>query len=233
MKFLQKFTERDILWYDIETVRATDKLEDGPLKDAWLYKSRHQNEILKKTGEPVTPEEYYHEKAALYKPFARIACIVTGYIKDDVLRTKAYTGEESELLVEFNSDLRIIKNSRKDLVLGGFNIVKFDNPFVAARMFTNNIAPHDLLDTAHLKPWEVEAVDLAELYKGTSFYPDSLSAVCASFGIPNPKASMEGSEVSDIFYKGGIDKIVEYCTQDVLAVANIYRKFLRKPFVTL
>lgn len=233
MIYLRNFKEEQILFYDIETVRVVDKLEPGPLKDAWDYKCRNQNEIDKKTGEPVSNEEYFHEKAALYKPFGRIVCIVAGKIDGDKLRTKRYIGEEKELLENFHSDLHKFYDAGKISYLGGFNIIKFDGPFVAMRSFSHGVIPHPLFDTAHLKPWEIQAVDLSELYKGTSFYPDSLVAVAASFGIPSPKADLDGSAVSDAFYAGEIDKISNYCRGDVLASANIFRKFLRKPFVEL
>ena len=65
MKALDKYKEEDIIFFDIETASAFKKLNKGsPLEAAWLYKFRHQNEVLKKTGEPSTPEEYWSEKAA-------------------------------------------------------------------------------------------------------------------------------------------------------------------------
>jgi predicted PolB exonuclease-like 3'-5' exonuclease len=84
-----------------------------------------------------------------------------------------------------------------------------------------------------LKPWDIKTIDLSALWKGTSFYPDSLLAVASALGLPSPKQGMDGSEVSEAYYAGKIDEIAEYCTLDVLTTANIFRKFLNRPILKL
>lgn len=239
MQSLLTYREEDLLFFDIETVRAakdfpTLAISNPLLAGAWLYKTRHQNEIEKKTGGEVTPADYFKAKAALYAPFSEICCIVVGRIKDGkVLRTKAYVGKERQLLQEFATDLGMIVSVRPDTVPAGFNSIGFDGPFMTKRMLVNGITLPPLFDQGDRKPWEVVALDLSKLWQGNAFYPDSLAAVSAALGIASPKTGMDGSEVSDEFYKGHLDKIAEYCTGDVLAVANIYRKFLQKSLVTL
>jgi predicted PolB exonuclease-like 3'-5' exonuclease len=225
MKFLQQYNEKDIIFFDVETVRAVDKLTpDSHMYDAWIYKSRYNNEMSRKTGEAMTPEEFFEEKAPLYAPFAKIACIVAGRIVDDnCLSLKSYVGDERDLLAEFNQDLK--KMAKLSTALCGFNNIGFDQPFVAKRMLVCGLTPHDMLDTAHLKPWEVKHIDLSKLWQGTSFYPDSLLAVSAALGLPSPKQGMDGSQVSEAYYKGKTKEIAEYCTLDVLTTANIFRKF--------
>lgn len=240
MKVLRQYKEAELLFIDIETVRATDKLDDaGPLKEAWLYKARYQNEVDKKTGEVISPEDYYRDKAALYSPFNRIVVIVAGYIEKggknqpDLLKTKIYSGEEKELLDEFNQDVGMLSSARPGLCFAGFNNIGFDQKMILNRMLVHDIVPHELLDTAHLKPWEVRALDLAKLWQATGFYPDSLAAVAAAMGLASPKSALSGSEVSDAFYQGRLQEIERYCVGDVLTTANIYRKWMRKGLVVL
>lgn len=232
MKYLDAYKEEDLIFFDIETARAVKELKPGtPLHDAWLYKSRYNNELNKKTGKDYTPEEYFNEKAALYAPFGRVVSIVAGGIRNDVLRVKVYSGEEKNLLTEFNNDLG--KSVKAMTAFCGFNNVGFDQPYVAKRMLVQGITPHKILDTSGDKPWEIRVVDLSSLWKGTSFYPDPLVAVATALGLPSPKSSMDGSEVSDAFYDGRIEEINKYCVQDVLTTANIYRRFKGKGLVAL
>lgn len=239
MRILNQYKESDLIFFDIETAKAEKKLTPGtPLYDAWKYKTRYQNEFAEKlsrsgTNVEVSLQEFFDEKSALYAPFGRIVCIVAGRIEGDNLKVKAYTGEgdEKKLLEEFNNDLSKWTIARPNAVLAGFNSVGFDAPFIFKRMVVHGITAHDLIDSGGLKPWEVKALDLSQVWKGLSFYPDSLIAVAAALGLPSPKGAMDGSEVSEAFYAGKINEIAAYCKLDVLTTANIYRRFVQKSLV--
>jgi hypothetical protein len=125
----------------------------------------------------------------------------------------------------------VFEDSKPNALLGGYASIGFDAPFIMKRMLVHGIRPHRLLDSSGLKPWEIRALDLKDTWKGTSFYPDSLSAVAVALGLPSPKINLDGAEVSKAFFEGRIDEIVEYCTGDVLTTANIYRKFVSKPIL--
>lgn len=237
---LDNFAESDLIFIDIETVRAAKELQPGtPLHDAWLYKTRYNNELERKSGEPVTPEEYFVEKAALYAPFGKIVAIVVGRIVGDELKTKKYLvtkdigWKENVMLEEFNNDVKKVLDKSPNAVFVGWANVGFDQPFLSKRMWVHGIKPNALLDTAHLKPWEVPGFDLKTIWQGTGFYPDSLISVAVALGLPSPKVKMDGSQVGEYFYAGKIQEIGEYCTEDVLTCANVYRKLVNKPLLTL
>lgn len=240
IRHLDNFNESDLIFIDIETVRSVKELKEGtPLHDAWLYKTRYNNELERKSGETVTPEAYFDEKAALYAPFAKVVTIVVGRIVGDELKTKSYAvskkdkWDEAVPLRQFNDDVNTVLDKNPNSVFVGWANIGFDQPFLMKRMIVHGIQPNLLLDTAHLKPWEVPGFDLKEMWKSTSFYPDSLISVAVALGLPSPKTKMDGAEVGEAFYKGKIDDIVEYCTGDVLTSANVYRKFVNKPLLTL
>jgi 3'-5' exonuclease len=234
VRMLDKYPEEEIIFFDIETCRGVDQLKKGTaLYDAWEYKSRYNNELNRKTGETYSMEEYFVDKAALYAPFAKVVCIVAGKIKGSELKVKEYKGDESDLLKDFNEDIKKILSVTPNAVLCGWANVGFDQPFLMKRMLVHGIQPNLLLDTAHLKPWELAALDLKSVWQATSFYPDSLQSVAVTMGLPTPKSGMDGSQVSDAFFEGKIDDIVKYCAQDVLACANIYRKFVGGTKVSL
>lgn len=236
IRALDNTSEGDIVFMDIETAKGVEKLKEGtPLHEAWEYKARYQNEVDRKTGEAISNEEYFEQKAALYAPFAKIVAVVVGRIVDGKLKTKKYlnTGKEKTLLKEFNDDMIKVIGANPATVFCGWANIGFDQPFLAKRMIVHGIQPNTLLDTAHLKPWEISSLDLKDLWKGTSFYPDSLISVAVTMGLPSPKSNMDGSQVSDAFYAGKIEEIGNYCEQDVLTTANVYRKFKGEGKVSL
>lgn len=233
MKVIERLNVSDLLFIDIETVRVTDKMdENDTIKDAWLYKARYQNEVSRKTGESLTPEEYFEDKAALYAPFAKIVCISVGRIRKDGIETKSFYGDDESMLLELFCDtLSEITARAKNTKLVGFNIIGFDIPFIVKRCIINRIKLPDILDQLDAKPWEVTFVDLSTIWKWSAFYPDSLVAVCAAAGIPSPKNGLDGSMVGEAYYDGRLDEIMEYCEDDVVAVANMYLLFMRQPFL--
>lgn len=231
MKQLDNLNENDLCFYDIETSRGVEVLEEGtPMYDAWKYKARYQNELNKKTGQEYTLEEYYYEKAPLYAPFGRIVTIVVGRIKDNRIYLKTYASyNEKELLEEFNRDLQLVYNSNPNTKMVGFNSNGFDSPFILKRSVINGVKPAFPIDEGGAKPWELKALDLSKVWQGSAFYPDSLVAVATSLGLPSPKDALDGSQVSTAFYEKRLPEIVTYCLKDVETTARVYRKLAFLP----
>ena len=231
MKQLKNLNENDLVFYDIETSRGVEELqEDTQYYDAWKYKARYQNELNKKTGETFTIEEYYYEKAPLYAPFGRVVTIVVGRIKDNKIYLKSYASyDEKELLEGFNKDLELVYQSNPNTKLVGFNSNGFDSPFLLKRSIINGVTPASPLDEGTSKPWEMKALDLAKIWQGSAFYPDSLIAVATALGLPSPKDALDGSQVSKAFYEKRLPEIVTYCLKDVETTIRVYRKLAFLP----
>ena len=231
MKQLENLNENDLCFYDIETARAVEVLEEGsPMYDAWKYKARYQNELNKKTGQEYTLEEYYYEKAPLYAPFGRVVAIVVGRIKDNRIHLKSYAAyDEKELLQEFNRDLGLVYQSNPKTRFVSFNGVGFDTPYLEKRSIINRVKPAKLLQEGDAKPWELSHLDLSKIWKGNAFYPDSLVAVASALGLPSPKDALDGSQVSEAFYDNRLPEIVTYCLKDVETTARLYRKLAFLP----
>ena len=231
MKQLENLNENDLCFYDIETARAVEALVEGtPIYDAWKYKARYQNELNKKTGQEYTLEEYYYEKAPLYAPFGRVVTIVVGRIKDNRIHLKSYSSyNEKELLEDFNRDLELVYQSNPKTRFVSFNGVGFDTPYLEKRSIINGVKPANLLQESHLEPWKVTQLDLAKIWKGNAFYPDSLIAVATALGLPSPKDALDGSQVSTAFYEKRLPEIVTYCLKDVETTIRVYRKLAFLP----
>ena len=60
----------------------------------------------------------------------------------------------------------------------------------------------------------------------------SLKLLTAIFGIPSPKDDIDGSQVAATYWEErDLDRIAIYCEKDVLATAQVFRKFRRLPLL--
>lgn len=226
MKILKELNLDDVVFLDIETVRIVDKLEKGtPLWDSWDYKLRYSREAEKFDG---GIEEQFEKKAALFAEFAKIVTVTIGRVKGGKIVLKSYTDhDERKLLKEFCGTLNALIAKNKYTRLAGHAIKGFDVPFLMRRCLINGVELPSLLDVGHLKPWEVNMIDTLELWKATGFYGASLLNISTAFGLPSPKSDINGSETSDVYWKGNadvvkpLDRITAYCEGDVATVANI------------
>lgn len=213
MRILRKQNIEDFLFFDIETAPAVPELiKDTPLWDAWEYYCIN-NGIDDIEGS-------YLEQAPLHAEFGRIACITIGIVRNDQIRIKTFSNEdEKELLEDFFDTISSFATNRTFLC--GHVIVGFDIPFVMKRSMVHRILPHTLFDVAHLKPWEVTAMDTATLWKGTAFKMSTLISLTSCLGLESPKEDISGADVGRLFWEGEINRIVEYCERDVVAVVNV------------
>ena len=221
-----------ILFIDIETGRLEKDIKKGsPTYEAWAYKRR-------KEGETTAAElkKSYKEKASLYSEFSRILCITAGVVKPDgsVTLKNYYSTDEGELLEEFIEDMGKFKSAIPSLKLCGHAIDGFDIPFILRRLVVNRIRVPDFIDVTDKKPWELKdiSIDTAQLWKNTGFYGAALNQLCLCLGIESPKQSIDGSMVSDEFFKNGLDNIVAYCEQDVFAQIKVLQYLLNSEIST-
>ena len=94
-------------------------------------------------------------------------------------------------------------------------------------MLINHIKLPKLLDTAGKKPWEVKLLDTLELWKfGDYKHYTSLELLSYIFNIPSPKNDLDGSMVAQVYWQDkDFDRIVTYCENDVLAVAQLLLRY--------
>lgn len=241
IKALQNVNIDDVLVFDIETVAAEKKLtEDSKFYDAWLYKARNSKEFDKKNFTEDLLDSF-SEKAALFPEFGKIVCISIGHIKpnEGIIKVSSfYEGcnnkvkTEEDIIKAFNSALDAFQASRKKVYLCGHAIKAFDVPYVFKKSLILGIDVQDLMDTSISKPWELTyLLDTKELYQGTSFTPSSLIGLTTAFDIPSPKQDIVGSETTETYYNGEIERIARYCERDVVAVGNVLLKMMKLPTV--
>ncbi|MGD2033713.1 MAG: 3'-5' exonuclease [Bacteroidales bacterium] len=216
----------DILFIDIETVPQFASFQDVPerLKILWDKKSAYFRD-----KEQLAEDVY--QRAGIYAEFGKIICISAGKIfrekNKNKIKIKSYSGDnEKEILTDF-ADMLDIYSSGRTLYLCAHNGKEFDYPFLARRMLIHGIKLPDILDNAGKKPWEIKHLDTLELWKfGDYKHYTSLELLTAIFNIPSPKDDIDGSQVADVYWKDkNLLRIVEYCQNDVLAVAQLILRY--------
>lgn len=218
-----------VLFLDIETVPQYATYEELPerLKEFWDHKAPRI-----KVNDTDTPEILY-ERAGIYSEFGKIICISVGFIHNNKLRIKSFSGhDEAQLLREFAAMLENNFN-KPGTLLCAHNGKEFDFPYIARRMLIHGIKLPFLLDIAGKKPWEVPYLDTMELWKfGDYKNYTSLALLTAIFDIPSPKDDINGSQVGEYYWvRKELPRIAIYCQKDVVAIAQLMLRYKGMPLI--
>tara|TARA_R110002073_G_scaffold279026_1_gene443080 strand:+ start:358068 stop:358781 length:714 start_codon:yes stop_codon:yes gene_type:complete len=222
---LNKINIENILFLDIETVPEVETFAalSSEKQELFALKTQYQRK------DEVTPEDFY-DRAGIWAEFGKIVCISVGYFvsqnNERGFRVKSFSGNEIELLESFKLLLNGHFNHVNQL-LCAHNGKEFDFPYIARRMIINRIELPAKLNLFGKKPWEVAHLDTLELWKfGDYKHYTSLKLLTNILGIPSPKEDIDGSDVARVYYQeNDLEKIVEYCERDTVAVAQLILRF--------
>ena len=221
-----------ILFLDIETVPLYPNYDDLSEEAQLLFadKTSYQRKEMSAAD--------FYEQAGIWAEFGKIICISVGYFtslqsKPRQFRMTSFCGDEVELLTNF-SQLLNTDFSRPYHRLCAHNGKEFDFPYIARRMMVHGLELPLALQIAGKKPWEVPHLDTMELWKfGNYKHYTSLKLLTHTLNITSPKTDIDGSQVAQVYYRdNNLERIVRYCEQDVLAVAQIILRFARHPLLT-
>ena len=225
---LHNLNIEEILFIDIETVPLAPEYTE--LTEKWQKLWEHKMQYQIDNGEPA---EDLYDRAGIYAEFGRIICISAGYVTqkkgEPRFRVKSFYDEDEKTLIQnfFNALSRFSKAGKRRLC--AHNGQEFDFPYISRRALVNNLTLPKVLDIAGAKPWEVKDVliDTLQLWKfGDYKHYTSLSLLCELFNIPTPKDDIDGSQVAKVYWEDNdIDRIIQYCEKDTLAVANLLLKY--------
>ena len=232
MKTIKNVKSENILTIDIETVRYKEKFSElsEEWQSAWSYKNKQEGKIL--PNEELS--ELWERSASLYAEFSKVCAISMTYLKDGVLKCKAYSGtKEAEVLKAFEQDLVKFYAFNKDYRLLGHAAKYFDIPFMCKRYIAQGLDVPTMLDESSAKPWEMVNLDTNELWRSFGTGPgSSLQALCTLLRVPTSKADMHGDEVGQAYFKGEIEKISNYCSLDTIATFNVFRRLKKEEIFT-
>jgi 3'-5' exonuclease len=234
----------NFLVFDIETVGLDFDSFDEKQQEYLLRRAETDEERAQKIAE-----------LALSPVTGRIVCIGMMNVKltdaDADMRSVAYMvdaamSDDDELRSEelpsgatcyYSSERVMLENfwkllaSQRDLHLISFNGRNFDAPWLMLRSAFLGLRPtRNLMDGTK---WNYRAhTDLAD---ELTFYSKSFSGplrlynfdmYAKTFGVTSPKeAGVDGSMVGELFAKGALVDIAEYCLRDVRSTWDLYRKW--------
>ncbi|MCX2718658.1 3'-5' exonuclease [Lentiprolixibacter aurantiacus] len=229
---LNKINLEHLVFLDIETVPEHEDFEslDEAKRTLWAEKTAYRRK------EEISAEDFY-ENAGIWAEFGQIICISVGYFhfKGDIrhFRVTSFSGEEADLLKSFSDLLNTHFRAAKYL-LCAHNGKEFDFPYIARRMIINGIPLPPKLNLFGKKPWEVPHLDTMELWKFGDFkHYTSLKLLAHVLGIPSPKEDIDGSMVRQVYYEDrDLDRIIKYCEQDVITVAQIILRLRNEEILT-
>lgn len=129
------------------------------------------------------------------------------------------SGAEKELLAGFWEDI-----SRYQQFIT-FNGRTFDCPFLMLRSAILGVKP-----TRNLIPYRYDSSVHCDLLEQLSFYGGirrfNLDFYCKAFGIKSPKSEgVTGLDLGNLFAEKRFDEIARYCLGDVVATAELYRRW--------
>jgi DNA polymerase elongation subunit (family B) len=220
----------NVLFLDIETVSAVAKFSDLTFKFKNLWEKKAEQ--LKRNYPDSTPDQLY-ERAGIYAEFGKIICVSCGFTNGKEFRLKSFYGDDEKVLLNEFADMLNQHYADDYHLLCAHNGKEFDFPYLSRRMLIQGIELPDILNLAGKKPWEVRHLDTMELWKfGDYKHYTSLDLLTAIFNIPTPKDDIDGSMVGNIYWnEKDLDRIVQYCQKDVLALAQLLHRYMGLPLI--
>lgn len=220
------YSPENILFIDIETVSNYAEYHQLPENFALLWRKKYEkNEYLKSSS----IEESYSQKAAIFAEYGKIICVSVGIYDKlaDSYRIKSFANhEESSLLGSF---VQFCNELKRKYIFCGHNIREFDIPYISRRCLINRLSIPSMMDFQDKKPWEIDMIDTMQYWKFGDYKNfTSLETLTTLFHIPTPKEDIDGSQVGQIYWiENNLQRIVEYCQRDVVALIQLYRCFQR------
>jgi len=200
---------------DIETVgRSVDEIPDRALEI--LFRSLGRMEGSEEEMEARRREMI--ERFGLDPTTGRIVCI--GLLEVESTRKEAYYGTDEKVLLR--SFWEYLDRNRPGLFVT-FNGKSFDFPYINMRSAILEISPSIPLPTRRYST--SPHFDVREVLAGDDRHRrGTLDYFCAVFGIPSPKAELDGSQIDEAFRNGRHQEIGRYCLADCQATAALYER---------
>lgn len=129
--------------------------------------------------------------------------------------------EEARVLRDFFASVRR-RSSGRPPVFVGHNIVNFDLPFIYRRAVVHGIRP-PLGFPINPKPWADTVFDTMTKWAGDRGFI-SQDKLCRILGIEGKPGDIDGSKVWEFVKAGNIERVAEYCADDVAKVRQIHRR---------
>lgn len=153
-----------------------------------------------------------------------ICVIGLAFDGDEPIALQRDLGEsERDLLIEFN-DLVAAKLSHSAInpYFVGHNVLKFDLRFIWQRMVIHGVRPNFAIPHTD-RPGGSKHFDTMFQWAG---FGERISQdnLARALGLPGKPDDIDGSKVWDFVAAGNLDRVAEYCLDDVSQVRDIYAR---------
>jgi len=165
-------------------------------------------------------EEQAIRKTAFDGTYGSVICVQMAVNDEEVFGFAR--GHNQDRLTERDLLESVARYTEIDAFAVGHNIA-WDVRFLWQRMVIHRVKPLLWIKTAlRAKPWD--SVDTMTMWHSERDRRISLDKLCRALGVDSPKSEMDGSMVYDYWLAGRIDDIVRYCSADVEAARECYRR---------
>jgi DNA polymerase elongation subunit (family B) len=225
-----------ILFLDIETAALVAHFDDLPLRmqEAWIHESR---KIRDEEYPGATASEKFNRHAAFYAEFGRVICISAAFLnfmpgKGPELIIKSFCSSDERLLLTAFGQM--LDKQKRCTCLCAHNGREFDYPFIGKRFLIKGLPLPKCLSLRDRAGWETRhLMDTMALWRFSSWKEyRRLELICAVLDIPTPKDDIDGSMVSELFWKHrDLSRIAQYCQKDVIALAQVVLRLSSLPLI--
>jgi 3'-5' exonuclease len=216
-----------LFYFDIETTSKYKDFEDFANNDS------RGGELLKykylKKGTPDSIDIFYKNTAPLYPEYGQILCLSYGFYSNGILSMASVSNNDNEQELMLKIQKIFQKVDELGLTLCGYNIKGFDIQWVNKKLTMYNLDVPKCLNTFNKKPWEINVIDIMEVWKSTGWESSTFDEVAYSLDIPSPKdGEVNGKTMQEYYWATkNMKHIVEYCERDVKTLSLITEKLFR------
>ncbi len=226
------------LFFDIETTTRYKTWEEYLEKEPNSAKDFQTQILMKREWDGVPIDKIYVEKAMLSPEHGQIVSICSRIWNseekkwdDRIFGFSSWEEYESiedkknvdrDIIIPFNEYLYELFGDERGS-LGGYNINKFDIPYLYRRLLSSGLYPQPSLVNVGLKPWMVGHLELMDWWSGTGANGWSgFSSACEMMGVGSSKEEgVDGRHVCNLFWDDrDVNVINEYCMRDVIKSAQ-------------
>ena len=213
---------KELFYLDIETAGVYPDYKTFKLNDeigANIFHKKYEKYRWNESYESI--DEAYEKNSGIISTFGKIICISFGFLnnKGESKIKSIYGDDEEKIVRDFNEVIKKIE--KKNFNICGFRILHFDIVYILHKLHKYRIKPANIIYNYDKKPWEYRITDISEDWKGKFAISYSFEELCYQLGLSSPKDKLNGSDVHSTYWKGEIEKIVEYCEKDVNSCIEI------------
>lgn len=235
---ISKDTIKNTLFFDIETTTRYKTYDEYVENEPHSAKDFENQILMKKEYDGMNIGDVYKNEAMLSPEHGQVVSIgcrvwndtekkwdeeIFGFSSWEEYETQDKKFADRDILIRFNELLYAIFGDDRG-TLGGYNINKFDIPYLYRRMLAVGLYPQKTLINVGMKPWDLKNLELRDWWSGTGANGYSgFSSACEMMKVGSSKE--EGIDGRQVCYKfwddNDVDAINRYCMRDVIKSAQL------------